>query len=54
LHMFTITGYNLIERKKERYASIKLLLPTLPWYMRCPPLISPSSPLPLPLCASMN
>ncbi len=40
LHMFTIIGYNLIKRKKERYASIKLLLPTLPtlrfslkWYL---------------------
>jgi hypothetical protein len=27
--MFTIIDYNLIERKKERYASIKLLFPTL-------------------------
>ncbi len=29
LHMLTIKDYNLIERKKDRYASIKLLLPTL-------------------------
>ncbi len=27
--MLTIKDYNLIERKKDRYASIKLLLPTL-------------------------
>ncbi len=28
--MFTIIDYNLIERKKDRYALIELFLPTLP------------------------